>query len=99
MGNLTPSQQPPIIGVIEYLTQVTQSYATPTVDGCVKTTLVIVQWDQAYALGYIPKERLEYCGHRVGIYSYAHHVKIYQQPSRPLKSCPEACLRKAMKNP
>ena len=55
----------------------TQSNVALTVDDCVKTTLVIVQRDQAYALKYISKERLEYYRHRAKIYLYAHHVKIY----------------------
>ena len=69
------------------------------VDDYVKTTLVIMQRGQAYALGYIFKERSKYCGRRVGIYSYAYHVKIYQQPSRLLKPCREAYLSKVIKYP
>ena len=69
------------------------------VTNCIKTTLVIVQRDQAYTLGYIIIARSAYCGRKAEIYTYAHHVKICEQPSRLLKLSCEACLKKAMKNP
>jgi len=69
------------------------------VDDYVKTILVIMQRDQAYALGYISKEWLKYYGCRARIYSNTNHIKICEQPTRLLKPCREACLKKAMKNP
>jgi len=54
--------------------------------GCTVTTLVIAQKAQAYAQGYTVADKPEYCGRKAGMYSYAHHVKICQHPSKLLKS-------------
>ena len=55
---------------------------------------MIVQRDQAYARGYTIDDKPENRVHKAGTYSYAHHVKICQHPSRLLKFRCEARLRK-----
>ena len=50
------------------------------------TTLVILQRAHAYAQGYAVIDKLVYHGRKARMYSYAHHVKICQHPSKLLKS-------------
>jgi len=75
----------------------TQSKAVEIVTNYTTITLVIAQRAQAYIRRYIVTDKLEYCGCKARMYSYAYHVKICQHPSKFLKSCWDAHIRKAVK--
>ena len=71
-----------------------QSEAPKIVIDYTMTTPVILQRAHAYTLRYTIADKLEYCGRKAGMYSYAHHVKICQHPSKLLKSSGRLALGK-----